>query len=136
MRVARLRVRRDEDRIRGGDTDRKSAGDREARRFRAAIAKTKSGSRIEISIPRAQPLFNSLLWDEIKDEIEPGLVVTVLCAALVLSFSRMLIAQVYVRGTGALFVAYAYRASLYDLQSISQEIAGPAHRALSDLATP
>ena len=59
----------------------KNPGDKEARRYRAAISEAKSGSRVGISIPVEA---SSLLWDEIKDEIEPQLFVTLVFIAKLL----------------------------------------------------
>ena len=54
----------------------KNPGEQEARRYRAAIAEAKSGWGAKISIPGEGSIFTSLVWDEIKDEIEPQLYVT------------------------------------------------------------
>jgi hypothetical protein len=62
----------------------KNAGDQEARHYRAAIAEAKSGSSTEISIPGEASIFRSLVWDEIKDEIEPQLSVTLVFYAKLL----------------------------------------------------
>jgi hypothetical protein len=66
----------------------KNTGDQEARRYRAAIAETKSGSGVGISIPDEALIHRSSLWDEIKDEIEPQLYVTFVF------FAKLLIAAV------------------------------------------
>ena len=63
----------------------KNPGDQEARRYRAAISEAKSGSEVGISIGGKA----SLVWDEIKDEIEPQLFVTLIfLARLVVSVVR------------------------------------------------
>ena len=58
-----------------------NASDQQARRYRAAIAKAKSGSSIDNLIPKEGPIFGSLLWDEIKDEIAPQPLVTIVFLA-------------------------------------------------------
>ena len=64
----------------------KNAGDQDARRYRGAIAAAKSGSIAEISIPGEGSIFGSPVWEEIKDEIEPQLSVTLVF------FAKLLIA--------------------------------------------
>ena len=67
---------------------RKNSGDQEARRYRAAIAKAKNGSEARVSIPKETSIRGSLLWDEIKDEIEPKAFVTLVF------FAKLIIAVI------------------------------------------
>ena len=55
----------------------KNRGDQEARRYRDAIAKAKSGEPGEISVPQTASIRESLVWDEIKDEMKPQDYVTI-----------------------------------------------------------
>ena len=49
-----------------------------------AIAKAKSGAGVENSIPGEASIFRSLVWEEIKDEIDPQLYVTLVFYAKLL----------------------------------------------------
>ena len=62
----------------------KNAGDQEARRYREAIASAKKGESEQLSIPGERSIFGSIVWEEIKDEIEPQLSVTLVFFAKLL----------------------------------------------------
>jgi hypothetical protein len=51
------------------------------------MAEAKEGSAHPLSIPKTGPIFGSLLWQEIKDELQPQLLVTIVFFAKLLFLS-------------------------------------------------
>jgi hypothetical protein len=62
-------------------------GEQQARQYREAMAEAKEGSAHQLSIPKTGPIFGSLLWQEIKDELQPQLLVTIVFFAKLLFLS-------------------------------------------------
>ena len=72
-------------------------GEQQARRYREAIAKAKAGCAVGEGVPKSGPIFGSLLWQEIKDELQPQVLVTIaFFLKLVISSARD-----EIRGQGA-----------------------------------
>lgn len=56
----------------------KNSGEREAQRYRAAIAQVKDEANVKIWVPAKVPFLGNPIWDEIKDEIGVQLCVTLM----------------------------------------------------------
>lgn len=61
------------------------------------MAEAKAGSAQQLSIPKTGPIFGSLLWQEIKDELQPQLLVTIVFFAKLLFLSAR--DEIRVQGT-------------------------------------